>query len=428
MNVRSGSGKKRDRGPRVEDGPRKRMPPIVLVRQPPPSSRPHGFTAAELNFIEGMRSRDRNYLHGLLEVKAEERAEPLRVRVLLSQLPLETRLEVFRRLETCENEKYIAWVQKALSLPLGVHSKRPTGGFRQHISKAERCMDQHITGHASVKLEVLRHINSWLVSGQPSGFAIGLEGAPGIGKTTFVKKALSPALGKPCAFVSLGGASNSTLLLGHSYTYEGATSGRIVDILVNARVMDPIIFFDELDKVSATPRGEEVINTLLHLTDPAQNGHIRDNYLHGIDLDLSRAVFIFSYNDASKISPVLLDRIRRVRMEAPSAEERMDIVKKHMLPTALSRHRLELTVPDEVLRTIVSENSEGGMRTIEKTVDALASSLGLMQTCGTTRVLGLEESEDGEALASPALMTRVVRSVLVQAKGTERCHSSLMYS
>jgi len=102
-------------------------------------------------------------------------------------------------------------------------------------------------------------------------------------------------------------------LEGHSYTYEGSTWGKIIDHLIQCKYMNPVFFFDELDKVSDTPRGEEIIGILTHLTDTTQNSKFHDKYFSELDFDLSRCLFIFSYNDESKINPILLDRMYRVQ-------------------------------------------------------------------------------------------------------------------
>ena len=96
------------------------------------------------------------------------------------------------------------------------------------------------------------------------------------------------------------------------FTYEGSKWGRIVEILIESKCMNPIFYFDELDKVSNTDKGQEIINLLIHLTDYTQNTHFMDDYMDGIVIDLSRATFIFSFNDKSKISPILLDRMELI--------------------------------------------------------------------------------------------------------------------
>ena len=112
----------------------------------------------------------------------------------------------------------------------------------------------------------------------------------GTGKTTLVKDGISKILNRPFALIALGGATDSSCLEGHGYTYEGSTWGKIVDILIQTRCSNPIIYFDELDKISDTPRGEEIIGILTHLIDATQNNNFHDKYFSEIDFDLSKAL------------------------------------------------------------------------------------------------------------------------------------------
>ena len=113
----------------------------------------------------------------------------------------------------------------------------------------------------------------------------------GNGKTTLVKEGIAKALHRPFAFIALGGASDSAFFDGHSYTYEGSHWGRIIQILQDSKYMNPIIYFDELDKVSKTSKGEEIINLLIHMTDQSQNKGFQDKYYAGIPIDLSKVIF-----------------------------------------------------------------------------------------------------------------------------------------
>ena len=146
------------------------------------------------------------------------------------------------------------------------------------------------------------------------GYAFGFEGPPGTGKTTLAKRGISKCLidyegnTRPFAFIALGGSSNGSTLEGHNYTYVGSTYGRIVDILMETKCMNPIIYIDELDKISKTEHGKEIVGILTHLTDTTQNDTWCDKYFSGVKLDLSRVLFIFSYNDPSLIDKILLDR------------------------------------------------------------------------------------------------------------------------
>jgi len=329
----------------------------------------------------------------------DPKAEPRRLRLLRSSLPQSVKGDVLRQLAENDSPKFEEWVEHLLRLPLGKYSTPPPPNERADFLKSARDkMDAEITGHVHAKQEVLRLICTWLSNGASSGFAIGLEGEPGVGKTSFVKRALSQGMGRPFCFVSLGGASDASGLLGHSYTYEGSVPGRLAECLARKQVMDPIIFFDELDKISTTGKGEELVHALIHLTDPVQNTHIRDRYLHGVDLDLSRAVLVFSYNDASRVNPVLLDRIKRIRMRTPSASERVQIYQDHLLPKALASLNDEMPVSPEVLQFIIERNlEEPGMRGIEKDIAHVVTSYSLVQMYGSSDVLGLSNVDmDGK--------------------------------
>ena len=126
------------------------------------------------------------------------------------------------------------------------------------------------------------------------GNVLAIQGPMGNGKTTtLIKEGISKSLNRPFAFIALGGASDSSFFDGHCYTYEGARWGRIVDILHKCKCMNPIICFDELDKVSDTSKGDEIINMLIHMTDSSQNKEFHDNYFPGVDIDLSKVLFFF---------------------------------------------------------------------------------------------------------------------------------------
>jgi hypothetical protein len=156
--------------------------------------------------------------------------------------------------------------------------------------------------------------------------------------TSLARKGLADCLkdengvSRPFAFIALGGSSNGSTLYGHNYTYVGSTWGRIVDILIEKKCMNPIIFIDELDKVSKTEQGKEIIGILTHLVDTTQNECFEDKYFSGVDINLSKALFIFSYNDAAAIDKILLDRIHRIKFDHLKINDKLEIVKNFILP------------------------------------------------------------------------------------------------
>jgi ATP-dependent Lon protease len=198
-------------------------------------------------------------------------------------------------------------------------------------------LDESIYGHENAKNQILKIVGQWM-SGKSSGYCFGFEGSPGIGKTSLAKKGLSNCLkdelgnSRAFSFIALGGSCNGSTLEGHSYTYVNSTWGRIVDILMDTKCMNPIIYIDELDKVSKTEHGKEIIGILTHLIDTTQNDGFQDKYFSGIDIDLSKVLFIFSYNDPEQIDRILLDRIHRIKFDNLSLDDKLVVVKKYILP------------------------------------------------------------------------------------------------
>jgi ATP-dependent Lon protease len=241
-------------------------------------------------------------------------------------------------------------------------------------------MDAALFGQQDAKDEVIKLVCQWACSGSTNSFAIGLEGAPGIGKTTFAKRALAAAINRPFVFIGLGGASDASFLVGHSYTYEGAIPGRLADALRESKVSDPVICIDELDKISKGPKGDEIVNVLIHLTDREQNSHFRDKYFHGIDIDLSRAIFVFSFNDARQISPILLDRLNIIHMKTPSVNEKVTICKSHLIPRAIKAATYAgnefVNFSNEAIKYIVEKyTNEFGVRDLDRHIIHIVNSL-----------------------------------------------------
>jgi endopeptidase La len=246
--------------------------------------------------------------------------------------------------------------------------------INKFMSEVSTTLDNAVYGHTKAKRQVERIIGQW-INGEKSGYCFGFEGPPGVGKTSLAKKGISDCLkdadgvSRPFSFIAIGGSSNGSTLDGHNYTYVGSTWGRIVDILMETKCMNPIIFIDELDKVSRTEHGKEIIGILTHLIDQTQNDEFQDKYFNGIDLDLSKALFIFSYNDVDSIDKILLDRIHRIKFDHLSMEDKLVITKKHLLPEIYKNMGLEgaIHMDDDVIEYIIDEyTSEPGVRKLKQ--------------------------------------------------------------
>jgi len=281
------------------------------------------------------------------------------------------------------------WINGFTSLPIGIYKDLPVkmedGAEKCHefMSNVHKCMEKAIYGHEDAKLQILQFVSSWIANPAAHGNVLSLHGPPGIGKTSIVKDGIAKALERPFHFVSLGGATDASFLDGHSYTYEGSTWGRIVEILVQSKCMNPVIYFDELDKVSETPKGEEIMNLLIHLTDQSQNDRFQDKYFTGIDLDLSKCLFIFSHNNHEKVNPILRDRMYNIQCKGFSLKEKLLIAEEYLLPQALKESGLheKISVSKEILQHVVENftGGEAGVRELKRCIQTLVSKINLLR-------------------------------------------------
>ena len=246
-------------------------------------------------------------------------------------------------------------------------------------------LDKSVHGHKNAKKQIERIIGQW-VNGEQTGYCFGFEGPPGVGKTSIAKHGLSKCLtddngeSRPFAFIAIGGSSNGSTLDGHNYTYVGSMWGKIVDILMETKCMNPIIFIDEIDKVSRTENGREIIGILTHLVDPTQNDEFQDKYFTGIDLDLSKALFVFSYNDVSLMDRILLDRIHRIKFDHLSLEDKVTICQEYMLPEIYEKmgQQGNIVIPKEVIEYVVEEfTCEAGVRKMKEIMFEIVGEINL---------------------------------------------------
>jgi endopeptidase La len=257
--------------------------------------------------------------------------------------------------------------------------------INNYISDVHKILDVAVHGHDKAKRQVERIVGQW-INGEKSGYCFGFEGPPGVGKTSLAKKGIAECLknnegiSRPFSFIAIGGSSNGSTLEGHNYTYVGSTWGRIVDILMEKKCMNPIIFIDELDKVSRTEHGKEIIGILTHLIDPTQNDTFQDKYFNGIDLDLSKVLFIFSYNDVDAIDKILLDRIHRVKFEHLTLEDKLVITRKYILPEIFTKMGLEdiIYFSDEIIEHVIEEYTfEPGVRKLKEILFEIVGEINL---------------------------------------------------
>jgi len=231
-------------------------------------------------------------------------------------------------------------------------------------------------------MQILQYIGQWISNPSTTGTAIAIKGPQGTGKTTLIKEGISKILARPFAFLALGGATDSSFLEGHSYTYEGSMWGKVVDILIQSKCMNPVIFMDELDKISDTPKGEEITGILTHLTDTTQNDKFHDKYFANVDFDLSKILFIFSYNDEKKVNPILKDRMYRIHTDGYKNDQKIIIAKKYLIPKIEKNINFEkdnIIIPDDTLTYIMQNytEEEKGVRNLKRCLEIIYTKINL---------------------------------------------------
>lgn len=357
---------------------------------------------------------------------------PYKFRVLGLPIPDALKASVIRKVDVLnqmdadsgEVHKLKTWVDGFLRIPFGsvvplpVKFEEDRAGCSKFLSDTQGTLDKAVYGMNAAKAQIMQIVAQWIANPSSVGNVIALKGPMGVGKTSFARHGVAEVLKRPFEFFSLGGASDSANFVGHSYTYEGATWGRIADAVMSARCMNPVIYFDELDKVSTTAHGEEIISMLIHLTDRSQNSHFHDRYFAGVDFDLSQCLFVFSFNDETKVHPILKDRMQVITCAGYTAEDKRMIVTQYVWPQVLERINMkdDLTITTEAIKFLISEYSseEEGVRVLIRAVETLVTRINLLRIADEKTAKGYPFYK---AVKLPMVITPDdVKSILVEQK------------
>jgi ATP-dependent Lon protease len=352
----------------------------------------------DFTFFEKLEAENqKKIIKEVREINKIVRVEkPYRITLLESNIPAIFKAAAMKKIASLrymepgsgEYYKIKNWVDTFMRIPFGKYETLPINiqdgvdACHEFMETAQKTLDTAVYGLNDAKMQIMQMLGQLITNPMAIGTAIAIHGPPGTGKTSLVKEGISKILNRPFAFIALGGATDSSFLEGHSYTYEGSVWGKIVQILVDSKCMNPVIYFDELDKISDTPKGEEIAGILTHLTDTSQNSQFHDKYFAEIDFDLSKCLFIFSYNDESKVNPILKDRMYKIQTKGYEKKQKTVISNQYLLPKIREQVKFaqdDIIIPDDSINYIIENHcfKEDGVRNLKRCLEIIHTKLNL---------------------------------------------------
>ena len=326
-----------------------------------------------------------------------------------------------------EYYKIKSWVDAFLKIPFNKYNNLPISfadGIEQcheFMENSKKILDSVTYGLEDAKMQIMQMIGLWLVNPNAIGCAIAIKGPPGTGKTTLIKEGISKILNRPFALIALGGCGDSGFLDGFDYTYEGSKHGKIVDILIQCGCMNPVILFDELDKLSDSFKGQEITGVLTHLTDSTQNSKFTDKYFSEITINMSKALFIFSYNDEAMVNTILKDRMYKIETKGYKTKDKLIIAKDYLLPKIREEIKFtseSIVFSDELLEYIINDftEKEDGVRNLKRCLEIIYKKLNLYRLMKPD--INLFEACEGLKLKTkicfPCILTREIIDNLIK--------------
>ena len=326
-----------------------------------------------------------NYINDIMALKLDDK----------SKEKLFKEADKLTKLPPASQEAFVIknYLDTVLDLPWGKYTKA-----KLSIEKAEAVLEKEHYGLKKVKERILEFLAVHMLNPEIKGQIICLAGPPGIGKTS-IARSIAKAMGRKYARVSLGGVRDEADIRGHRKTYVGAMPGRIITALQQAGTANPLILFDEIDKLCSDIKGDPS-SAMLEVLDGEQNNAFRDHYIE-VPFDLSKAVFITTANNISAIPAPLLDRMEVIELPSYTAEEKFHIAKEHLIPKQLKEHGLkasQLKIADEAIHDVIGfYTKEAGVRSLERCIASLCRKAAKKIASGEAKRISVK-SKDLETL------------------------------
>jgi ATP-dependent Lon protease len=354
------------------------------------------FTEDENTYFNKLSTKEQDNIVSIYEciVSKEQSNIPIKFQIItaditdyIKNIALQ-KYAILSNMEDTSNGEYNKlhnWITNLCKIPFGKHINMPVSQnsnpqeIKEFLVNTKHILNTEVYGHCDAKDQIIRIVAQWISNPNSKGNVIGIHGNPGVGKTTLIKNGVCKALGLPFAFIPLGGANDSSYLDGHSYTYEGSCCGKIVEVLMKNKYMNPVLYFDELDKVSMSQRGQDIINVLIHLTDPSQNNSFQDKYFSDIEFNLSKCLIIFTYNDNNCLDPILKDRMITIHTKDYNIHDKLEITKNHLLYNIKNDFDIEhIDISNENISYIIEKtSSEAGIRNLKRSIECIISNINL---------------------------------------------------
>jgi ATP-dependent Lon protease len=323
--------------------------------------------------------------------KAENSMLDLKDQLLLMDIDLDTKAFIMdkyhsvRKMSGSDYSKGMTWLKLVASLPYGVYKRMKISKedsqdkIKDYLAGVKKELDRNIYGLEAAKQEILEFVARKITNPEGKGDVIALCGEAGVGKTKLIHS-LARALDLPFQQINCGGLNDVAVLTGHSETYVGSKPGKIVEALQGASCMNPIFYFDEIDKISEQ-KNREIFGILTHLYDEEQNHSFQDNYLANVKIDLSKCLFAISFNDITKVDEIVCDRMKVIYINTPSMEDKIRICQEKMLPEIIKSikfmENVQVQFDKEVIAYLISKHckSESGVRQLKKLMEKILNRL-----------------------------------------------------
>lgn len=289
-----------------------------------------------------------------------------------------------------EYQKNLNWLRHALNFPynkiknIPISIETPLEETSNYVSSIYKKLDDYIYGMKTIKEELISFVCKRISNPESKNHVLSLQGDNGVGKTRLAH-GLAEALDLPIRTINLGCVSDVSYFTGYNFTYVDSEPGRIVQILNETKYKNCIIYFDELDKIHETSKGQSINSFLTHLIDYSQNKKYQDLYLSGLELDLSNVFFVFSFNDDKLLDKTVKDRLKIIKIPPHSFDDQVEITRQFVIPDILSNLKFNVDINIDIIKDVVKRNqTHQGLRNIYRIFDDVVCKLNVLRMLNTT--------------------------------------------